>query len=284
MRSRCSSGVALAVAQILRGDSGSRGRYPRAVTAHRVWLLFPFLLFVALLFVAPGCGGDDGGEAGGSGNEPSSTEDPEATSPGSGPAGESAEVRYLAIGDSLSQGIGADDSETGSFPARLAERWRKAGCTVELNNAGISGYTAGQMIDDQLPRIGEFGPNLITFQSGANDISNSVSEAEYRKNIGVVLDAAVASGARVFVLLQNEWFRAPDGPSYGGTRALRDAYDAIMIKEAGSRGVTVVDLRPIYKQQADDDEWVDDGIHPTEAAYDAWAEALAKMIPSPCKP
>ena len=247
------------------------------MSSRRLSLFHLSAVLLALLLFAPGCGGDDEADD----ESPSSPTTKSQTGKKNGEG--SAEVRYLAIGDSLSQGIGADKPDTQSFPARLAERWRKAGCTVELNNAGISGYTAALMIVDEVPHIETFKPTIITFQSGANDIANGESEKDYRKNIGTVLDAAVGSGARVYVLLQNEWFRAPDGPSYGGTRKLRDAYDAIMIAEAKSRDVEVLDLRAIYKQQADDDEWVDDGIHPTGKAYDAWAERLASMIPRPCE-
>jgi lysophospholipase L1-like esterase len=80
-------------------------------------------------------------------------------------------VRYLALGDSLSQGVGAPDEQTGAFPALLAERWRGEGCEVELQNAGISGYTAEQVLTDEVPQIDEFKPTLITFQAGGNDMS-----------------------------------------------------------------------------------------------------------------
>lgn len=192
------------------------------------------------------------------------------------------EIRYLSIGDSLTQGIGAPNPETDAFPAKLAERWRAKGCKVELKNAGISGYTAGQILSDQVPFISEFKPTFITFQSGANDIANSVTQEKYRTDVRAVIAAAKASGARVVVLLQNEWFRAPAGPGYGGTPEKRAAYDAIMLEEISSASVELVDLRLLYKQQADANQWVSDGIHPTAAAYDAWAEELARVIPAPC--
>jgi lysophospholipase L1-like esterase len=191
-------------------------------------------------------------------------------------------VRYLAIGDSLTQGVGVDDLETGAFPATLSERWRKRGCEVELRNVGISGYTAGQMITDQLPAIAEFKPTFITFQSGANDIANNVTTDAYRKDVRTIIDAAKKSGARVVVLLQNEWFRAPAGPGYGGTAEKRATYDAIMLEEIAAKSAELLDLRLLYKQQADANQWVSDGIHPTPAAYDAWSAEIARVIPSPC--
>ena len=191
-------------------------------------------------------------------------------------------VRYLALGDSVTQGVGAPDPETGSFPARLSARWRTRGCTVELKNVGVSGYTASAVLSDQVPEIAVFKPTLITFQTGANDIANGVTMEDYRKDVKIILDAAKESGARVVVLLQNQWFRAPQGPSYGGTFEKHAAYDAIMLEELKAKGAELVDLRALYTQQADNNLWVSDGIHPTPEAYDAWAAEIARVIPSPC--
>ena len=193
-------------------------------------------------------------------------------------------VRYLALGDSLSQGVGAPDEQTGAFPARLAEHWRGAGCEVELQNAGISGYTAEQVLTDEVPQIEEFEPTLITFQAGANDIVNAVTLDDYRKNVKAVLEAATGSGAHVLVLAQNEWFRSPEGQTYGeDLAAQREAFDNVMIEEADAAGAEFVDMRTLYTQQADENQWVEDGIHPTSEAYEAWAAELSGAIPVPCQ-
>ena len=111
---------------------------------------------------------------------------------------------------------------------------------------------------------------MITFQAGGNDIVNGVSVDEYRQNVRAVLDSAKASGARVIVLAQNEWFRSPEGQNYGtDVSAQRDNYDTVLIEEASAHG--------------DDGQWVDDGIHPTPAAYEAWASELASAVSAPCK-
>ena len=193
-------------------------------------------------------------------------------------------VRYLALGDSLTQGVGAPDESTGAFPALLAEEWRADGCEVELQNAGISGYTAGQILAEQVPQIEEFQPTIITFQAGGNDIANGVPIDEYRNNVKSVLESATGSGARVIVLAQNEWFRSPVGVDYGEDMdSQRAAYDEVLIEEASAHGAEFVDLRPVYKQQADDGQWVEDGLHPTPEAYQAWADELTEAVPAPCK-
>jgi acyl-CoA thioesterase-1 len=208
----------------------------------------------------------------------SESAEPDGTAPSSGT------VRYLSLGDSLTQGIGATDLDNGTFPALLAQRWRAEGCDVELQNVGGSGYTAGQVLSDEVPSIADFKPTVITFQAGGNDIANAVPLDEYRRNVKAVLDAASDSGAKVVVLAQNEWFRSPDGRNYGENQAAqREQFDAALIEEADAHGAQFVDMRPLYKRQADEGQWVEDGLHPTPAAYEAWAAGLADAVPAPCR-
>jgi acyl-CoA thioesterase-1 len=238
------------------------------------------VLVIALVAALSGCGGDDSPSR----SQPQrATTQPEPSDPAGTVTGVAA-IRYLALGDSLTQGVGAPDEQTGSVPALLTERWRADGCDVELRNIGVSGYTAGQVVTDQLPAIEAFKPTLITFQAGANDIATGVPITEYRENISTVLDSATASGARVIVLAQNEWFRSPEGQNYGADLAAqRTAFDAALIEETTARGVEFVDLRPLYQEQAAGGLWVEDGIHPTPEAYEAWSAEIESAVPAPCK-
>ncbi len=238
------------------------------------------LVAIASMTFLVGCGGDDS-----SGAAP-----PRGATPTDAEGAPSADgaVRYLAIGDSLTQGEGATDESTGAFPIVLADEWRADGCDVEVLNVGISGYTAGQMITDELPNVADFAPTIVTFQSGANDIVNAVTAEQYRSDVSTILDEATGSGARVIVLYQNEWFRAPfnaDG-SYGDQEVFaqqRVEFDEILAEEAEARGAEIVDLRDIHEQTADEELWVEDGVHPPEEVYAEWAGAIAEAVPAPCE-
>jgi acyl-CoA thioesterase-1 len=242
-------------------------------------LRFVCIPVVAVAALVGGCSSPGPGRGPTAGTAAQSPTPPATSVPGGA-------VRYLAMGDSLTQGIGAADLETGTFPALLAQKWRSDGCQVELQNVGSSGYTASQILAEQVPAIADFQPTVITFQGGGNDIVNGVTPEVYRTNVNAVLDAAKGSGARVVVFAQNEWFRSPEGLSYGTEAELsakRNALDEVLIDEAKSHGAQFVDLRPLYKEQADQALWVEDGIHPTPAAYEAWATEMATAVPAPCK-
>ena len=236
------------------------------------------MLACAVAALAGGCSGTRTVQSDGPPSKASAAADSNTAAPLSGG------LRYLALGDSLTQGVGAPDESTGAFPALLAEHWRADGCEVELQNVGISGYTAGQILAEEVPQIESFQPNIITFQAGGNDIANGIPIDEYRENVRSVLDSATGSGARVIVLAQNDWFRSPVGVDYGeSVPSQRAAYDEVLIEEASSAGAEFVDMRPLYAEQADQNRWVEDGLHPTPDAYAAWAEKLSEAVPAPCK-
>ena len=65
--------------------------------------------------------------------------------------------------------------------------------------------------------------------------------------------------------------------------AQREAFDSVLIEEANAAGAEFVDMRALYTQQADENQWVEDGIHPTPEAYEAWATELSSAVPSPCQ-
>jgi lysophospholipase L1-like esterase len=193
------------------------------------------------------------------------------------------EIRYLALGDSISQGKGSSDFATTAFPARLAERWRAKGCNVRLKNLGVPHYTAADVIAHELPELLPFKPTLITLQVGSNDLATKVPLDTYRAHVRTILHAAKTSGARVIVIGQNEWWRSPEGGAYGGTQRKRDAFDVALAEEAKATGAELVDLRRLYRQQADRKLWAEDGIHPTVAAYDEMAAELARVLPLSCR-
>jgi lysophospholipase L1-like esterase len=74
------------------------------------------------------------------------------------------------------------------------------------------------------------------------------------------------------------------GVGYAGEdgAARRSAYDDVLIEETSAHGAEFVDMRPLYDEQADRNQWVEDGIHPTLEAYEAWAEKLSEAVPAPC--
>ena len=142
---------------------------------------------------------------------------PEAAVATSGTAAPPAPMKVVALGDSLTAGLGLDPGE--AYPARLALRLRAAGFPVEVVNAGVSGdTTAGGLrrvdwaIDDRV--------KVMVVALGGNDGLRGLPVAEMRRNLAGIIERAQAR--HVTVILAG--MEAPPnlGPEY--TAAFRQVY------------------------------------------------------------
>jgi lysophospholipase L1-like esterase len=199
---------------------------------------------------------------------------PPASEPGAAP-------RYLALGDSFTIGTGATPEQ--SYPARLTAR---ASCSVELRNVGVNGYTTEDVIEDELPELAPFKPTLVTLAIGANDIVQGRTPGEYRDHVRRILAAVKAAGAkRIVSLPQPDWSLSPAARSFGDSPAIHarivDA-NSILRDETLAVGGSFADLFPLMETQARAGMIASDGLHPSAAAYDAWAAELARQGVSPC--
>jgi len=198
-----------------------------------------------------------------------------ASSPGT------SQARYLALGDSFTAGTGATPAQ--SFPARLVGRWS---CAVTLKNLGVNGYTTDDLIAEELPQLRGFAPQLVTLAIGANDIVHGTSSAVYREHVHSILAAVTAAGVkRVVAIPQPDWSTSPVAACFGSPETLHASivdFNAILKDETRAIGGDYVDLFPLMEQQAGAHMVARDGLHPSAAAYDAWASALAEHVVSPC--
>jgi acyl-CoA hydrolase len=120
----------------------------------------------------------------------------------------------LALGDSLTSGVGADAAT--AYPAVLQELtgW-------QMVNGGVSGDTTAQALA-RLPALLEtHRPQLVIVGIGGNDFLRQMSAAAARDNIRAICRAATDSGAQVmlvavpqFSLLAAGTGRLTDHPLY----------------------------------------------------------------------
>ncbi|WP_460864988.1 SGNH/GDSL hydrolase family protein [Rhodococcus aerolatus] len=125
------------------------------------------------------------------------------------------ELTYLALGDSLTAGIGARDPEQGLVGLVAARLAAARATTVRVVNLGVSGATLADLLAEQLPRarrVLDAGPvDLVTVCIGAND-AGTTDPAAFAAGLTELL-AALPDGALV-----------SDVPSFqGGHRAAEAA-------------------------------------------------------------
>ncbi|MFZ0216424.1 MAG: tryptophan 2,3-dioxygenase family protein [Candidatus Dormiibacterota bacterium] len=188
-------------------------------------------------------------------------------------------LRYVALGDSYTIGVGASGPEA-AFPARLAALiGDRLGRQVEVTNPAVDGYTTQDLIREELPLLEPIRPDLVTVLIGANDLAQGWSVETYRFGVRAIYDTvrrAVREADAVLVVSVPDWSLAEAAARFGTRDRLRselETRNAVAREEAGIRGFRWFDLTELSRQFGVAG-LSDDGMHPGDAQYAAWAEAI----------
>ncbi|MGH7777194.1 MAG: SGNH/GDSL hydrolase family protein [Candidatus Dormibacterales bacterium] len=195
------------------------------------------------------------------------------------------EILYLALGDSYTIGTGAQDPSR-SFPALLAGRLREAtGEAVRLVNPAVDGYTAGDVLERELSWLHSEPPQRVSVLAGANDVARGRSLDHYGRDLTAILDAVAQIGApprHTVVVSVPDWSVTPAAADYGRPAELRrriEAANGLAASEAAARGFPFADVTEVSRRPARGEGWLSpDGLHPGDAQYAAWAEAIWAVV------
>lgn len=185
-------------------------------------------------------------------------------------------IRYVALGDSTGEGIGARD---GGYVARLFTRLVARRPGSRLTNQCFSGATTADVLRDQLQSGLSEDPNLITLGIGINDVGHGVALEEFSQNYEEIL-SQLKSRPNVVIVVTNipDISTAPRIPP-----ALRTEYQRRIVdfnekleEIAGRYGVTLFDVYTITHQElpGHPEFFSDDGFHPSDQGYELWAERM----------
>ena len=87
----------------------------------------------------------------------------------------------------------------------------------------------------------------------------------------------------MYALPQPDWSLSRAGAAFGEAAAIAariDRFNAIAREEAARAGGSYVDIFPLMREQMRRGMLAPDGLHPSAAAYAAWAEALRERLPA----
>ena len=106
-------------------------------------------------------------------------------------------ITILAIGDSLTEGLGV--AEQDSYPAQLQAQLRKAGYSnVSVVNSGLSGETSTGLVN-RLDWALKTQPDITILTTGANDAMRGVPVSTVDENIRTAIERLQASGSTVIL-------------------------------------------------------------------------------------
>ena len=177
-----------------------------------------------------------------------------------------APVTLLALGDSLTAGLGLETPE--AFPARLEAALKAKGLDVRIVNAGVSGDTAAAGLARLDWALSDDVGGLIV-ELGANDALRGLDPAQTEAALDAILAKAAARKLPVLVA----GMQAPPnlGPDYAA------AFDAIYPRLAEKHGAILypffldgVAAQPSLNQA--------DGIHPNGKGVDIIVERIMPSV------
>ena len=176
------------------------GRHPGAA----------WLPLAVCLLVAAGCGGNaDSGETSNQQRTPASAP--------SLPGGSGARPRIVALGDSLTAGLGLPQTE--AYPAVLQKKLDAAGYNYEVVNAGVSGDTSAGGLR-RLDWALEGDVRVLILALGANDGLRGLPPADMKRNLEQIIQRA--KERNITVILAGMEAPPNYGPEY--TAAFRRVY------------------------------------------------------------
>ena len=214
----------------------------------------PGTLLAICLALAVGCGGDAAPERASNQQRPGSAAPPTADEDG--------RPKIVALGDSLTAGLGLMESQ--AYPALLQQKIDADGYAFEVVNAGVSGDTSAGGLR-RLDWALEGDDRVLILALGANDGLRGLPVADMKQNLSRIIERAKEEDI-VVVLAGME---AP--PNYGAdyTVAFRRVYPDLA-KEHGVR------LLPFLLDNVAGDTALNqsDGIHPNARGAQVIADGI----------
>ncbi|KKS31439.1 hypothetical protein A2380_03575 [candidate division WWE3 bacterium RIFOXYB1_FULL_43_24] len=128
----------------------------------------------------------------------------------------SGSVKYVALGDSLSAGVGSDNIKETIVYQFAFNLFKKYGKVSALNLA-LPGGTTEDVIKDQLPIAISENPAYVTLLIGINDIHNKFTDGQYTENYSHILNELLTkTDAKIIVI---------NLPYLGSPKAVRFPYN-----------------------------------------------------------
>lgn len=186
-------------------------------------------------------------------------------------------IVYVALGDSLTFGFGADHPATDNYPALLA---RHLPVGSRVLNLGTPGITIADALDQELPTALAAHPTLVTVWLGYNDVTLATAPSAYAASLAQMLAALRKQHAHIFVANMPNPRLVPI-TALNPDDHLARKYNMLIASTAARFGATVVDVyantRAVWGRSA---QVSDDDQHLTTKGYAALARVFFQTLHS----
>ncbi|MEU0531251.1 SGNH/GDSL hydrolase family protein [Amycolatopsis tolypomycina] len=190
-------------------------------------------------------------------------------------------LRYVALGDSQTEGVGDGDDIVGlrGWADRLAERLTVDNPELQYANLAVRGRRADEVRAGQLGPALALRPDLATVVAGVNDLLRlRVETATVAAHLDAMFAALTGAGARVATVTFPDLTRIIPLARPVRSRIL-DINDRIRVA-ADRRGVAVAEIA-LHPSVADRRFWSEDRLHCSPLGHQLIADAVAHALQVP---
>ncbi len=195
-------------------------------------------------------------------------------------------TRYMALGDSIAAGYGAIPATQGYVYLLYQKGIIDSIPNTLFCNAAVPGATSRDVLAYQVPQVSRFHPNVITLTVGGNDLLAIMEGSDPQQ----VLNAFALNFQQILYMLRTTLPNARiyvsnqySVPEIAGSDQIVPVFNGIVSQIAQAFGVTVVDVYSAFNGQTgllliERHGAAPDQVHPTNAGYQAIADAFAAAI------
>lgn len=187
------------------------------------------------------------------------------------------QVNYVAIGDSLTAGVGVD-TYTKSYPYLIAKKISDDHVEVSLKPFAVPGVRSAYVLRYFMEPVIASNPDIITLFIGVNDIHGNVPSKQFKEQYAQILTELTGkTHAQIYVI----------NLPYIGTGKLislpyrvyfnwrTEQYNVIIKQLAAEYDVTYIDLYTAHNPKSlDNDYYASDFFHPNELGYILWSQFI----------
>lgn len=189
-------------------------------------------------------------------------------------------LTYVALGDSLTAGVGSSQNET-ILAYQIALGLSDKASSITLINLAHPGDTTREVISTQLDPAIQEQPDLVTVLIGVNDIHNFVSLDEFRKNYTQILERLKTTTAEIEVVnipyLGSDLLLYPPYNIYFDLKTKQ--YNQVIKEVCQDENVKYIDLYTKSKSQFASNQklyYASDQFHPSDAGYKLWGKLISE--------
>lgn len=186
-------------------------------------------------------------------------------------------IVYVALGDSLTAGVGVDTYEQ-SYPYLFAQKLAQKNMSITMYPYAIPGAKTKDVEDQLLDETIKTSPDIITILIGVNDVHGNIETIEFKNNYENILKRLVQeTQAKIYIInipyIGSPKLILPPHNLYFDKKT--QEYNEILTELASQYKVEYIDLYTPTRESAKKElYYASDLFHPSYLGYTLWAQIL----------